>query len=169
MTQGACQCRWFNNGAWCQRVPAGGRKHPDFSRTHAGECVRSYSLHFSCGNFISYISKHVFLNRHTVHNVAEIFSFIFDSESLGSADFFPLGLNAKFDIRFNMWILSQWAHVRLWSSLFIRCNCLPETLCEDWSTAWNNPLDFKYHHAPLFTKQSYCHSCLLIAWKGCLL
>lgn len=41
--------------------------------------------------------------------------------------------------------------------------------CTDWSAAWNNPLDFKYHRAPLFTKQSYCHSCLLIVWKGCLL
>lgn len=83
----------------CARGRVG--NHQDFSRarvqTHASEYVHSYSLlsdaffMFKFAHFLYIHTTHVFLNRHTVHSFAEIFSFIFDSESLCSADFFSLG------------------------------------------------------------------------------
>lgn len=139
------------------RVPADASVHMGSCLLlSAALCILVYF--FFQPSLISYIFTHGFLN-----------TFVFQLESLCLADSFPFG--CKWSLTSSL-ICESYLNEHMYGSKVHFSFCVIASLkhfCTNWSAAWNNPLDFKYYRAPLFTKQSYCHSCLLIVWKGCLL
>lgn len=170
MTQGACQCRWFNNGAWCQWVGENIKTFHAFSCARG--CEHTYAFMFapvrrvvhSHAFFISVFTHFFYIFTHGFLNTS-----VFQLESLCSADSFPFG--CEWSLTSSL-ICESYLNEHMYGSKVHFSFCVIASLkhfCTNWSAAWNNPLDFKYYGAPLFTKQSYCHSCLLIVWKGCFL
>ncbi len=153
-------------------MSVGGRKHQDF---HAFSCAGGfeYTHAFVFAAVRRVVHSHAFLIPNFAHFVyihAGILNLlVFELESLCSAVSFLYG--CEWSLTFSL-ICEYYLNEHMYCSkvhFSFHVIASLKHFCTDWSTAWNNPLDFKYHRAPLFTKQSYCHSCLLIVWKGCLL
>lgn len=168
MTQGACQCRWFNNGAWCRWVGENIKTFHAFSC--AGWCEYTHAFMFAPVHRV--VHSHAFFISVVTHSLyihAWIFKYVRVPVRKSLLGRFPF--SCEWSLTSSL-ICESYLNEHMYSSKVHFSFCVIASLkhfCTNWSAAWNNPLDFKYHRVLLFTKQSYCHSCLRIVWKGCLL